>query len=115
MLIDELTEQDDDIPTSTWTKDSYIYNYYDEGGNTGYIQATLDGELAGTLYFGRDPDNGKYVGSVEVELAHQRHGIATNLYDFAEKIVGERFVPDSQQTKDAKAFWRNRISKQYSS
>ena len=116
MLIMELLEYVDvDIPTKSWNIGLYIYKYFDEGNDTGYIQALYNDELAGTLYFGRDPDNNRYVGSVEVEPEHQRKGIASNLYDFAEKVVGERFVPDSQQTNDAKAFWKNRNTDQHPS
>ena len=115
MLLIELLEYVEDIPSKTWSKDSYTYNYFNEGNDTGYIQVLYNDELAGTLYFGRDPDSNRYVGSVEVEIEHQRRGISNNMYDFAEKIVGERFVPDTQQTAAGKAFWRSRMSNQHPS
>ncbi len=106
MLLLELFE-DIDEPEGTYIESIGAYDYYIEDNDT--IQVFHNGALAGTLYFDRHPDTNKYVGSVEVEIEHQRKGLAKNLYDIAEKVVGERFVPDIPHTKDGEAFWRNRI------
>lgn len=46
--------------------------------------------------------------SVDVRQDHRRRGIATITYDIAGKIAGVEVEPSSNQTPDAKLFWKHR-------
>lgn len=48
-------------------------------------------------------------GSVQVHPEFRRQKIATNMYNFAEKIIGKKFKPATQHTDDAHKFWNSRI------
>lgn len=47
-------------------------------------------------------------GDVFVEEKHRRKGVATALYDFAEKHTGKPIVPSEKLSEDGAAFWQAR-------
>lgn len=55
---------------------------------------------------------GPHAERVYVEKEYQRRGIATQMYDRAEKAIGEPLVPSHTQSRDAQAFWKRRLQKE---
>lgn len=49
-----------------------------------------------------------YATGVDVDRKFQRLGLASKMYDLAEKQYGINIVPSSVQSKEGKAFWKNR-------
>ena len=100
--------KEDRPPDQTTTKDGITYEYRkdDSGYMLGKIVAKdKNGNVVGNLSFGEDRG---LKGSVEVHPNFRRKKIATNMYDWAEKILGRKFVPEDRHTKYAEAFWKNR-------
>lgn len=62
------------------------------------------------VYFSEIDDN-KNIGNahVNIEKSYQRKGLATLLYDFIEKDLKIKLKISSDPSKDAKAFWKNRL------
>lgn len=46
--------------------------------------------------------------SVQVHPEFRRKGVASNMYDFAERVIGKRFKPAPSNTRTAKMFWKKR-------
>ena len=46
--------------------------------------------------------------NLEVKKEFRRQGVATSMYEFAEKETGLKCTPHSEQTKDAKEFWNQK-------
>lgn len=72
------------------------------------LYAYLGDEYAGDLHLVQEPEGWVSYG-VNVLPAHQRKGVATALYNYAEKLLGVTLKPSSSQTDDGKAFWANRL------
>jgi GNAT superfamily N-acetyltransferase len=67
------------------------------------------GNVVGELYV--DPEAhgpGTFEGAVQVHPHERRQGIATALYDAAERETGLKAVPAAKHTADAEAFWTAR-------
>jgi len=95
--------------TKVWKKGDYTFEYTVEDFEGGSISVFYNEEFAGEFNWGRDPEhNNQYIGSVEIEPDHRRKGLATALYNYAEKLTGEKIIPDPNNSKDAKAFWQSR-------
>ena len=95
-------------PDKTMVKDGITYEY--RKSDNDYILGKIiakdkDGNVVGDLSFGEDRG---LKGSVEVHPNFRRRKIATNMYDWAEKILGRKFIPEDRHTKYAEAFWKNR-------
>lgn len=64
-------------------------------------------------HLGLDPEEFKnkiMPRGVFVEDAHQRKGIASAMYDYAEKITGKKIVPQKgHQSPESLKFWENRV------
>lgn len=52
-----------------------------------------------------------WVLMVEVDPEHQRKGIASAMYDLAEKITGNKIVRTSSRTPESDALWTSRNRK----
>jgi ribosomal protein S18 acetylase RimI-like enzyme len=71
------------------------------------IDAYVDDTFVGDLHVVKD---GEWVAyGVRVLPDWQRRGIATQLYNYAEKLLGVKLKPSSSQTDDGKAFWQARL------
>lgn len=75
------------------------------------IAKDKDGKIVGDLTMGRNIIQENYEASVEVDPEYRRQGIATNMYDFGEKIIGGKFTPATSHTPYAEAFWKSRNHK----
>jgi len=66
--------------------------------------------VVGFLRVVQDEYGNYYAGKVYLIKDYRRHGIATAMYDAAEKALGKKLVsaPAVFQSEDAKAFWKNR-------
>jgi GNAT superfamily N-acetyltransferase len=70
--------------------------------------AEIDGKKVGSMSLSW---RGPYATSVEVGQAARRKGIATQLYDAAEEIIGRRMIPSPLgMTDDAVRLWKRRLS-----
>jgi hypothetical protein len=67
-----------------------------------------DGTHVGSLFL--EPDGTPIMVNVAPE--HRRQGIASGLYDEAERALGKPITPSGNLTKDAEAFWGARQKKQ---
>jgi len=98
---------------SIWRRQNYTIEYipdHDDPEIFGrLIAVNKNNEVIGDLFFGFD--DGQLKGSIEVRPDFRRQGIASDLYDLGEKIAGVNFVPDSPHSRDAEAFWQNRMKK----
>jgi len=98
-------------------KDGITYLYYninDDMGDFwdiyGEIEAfdTETGEKVGSVGFGRARSEDPLHGSMDVFSKYRRRGIATYMYDWAEKITGIELTPEKKNSPDAQAFWKSR-------
>lgn len=66
-----------------------------------------NGEVAGDLFYGREPSHEPDVikGAVEVNPDYRRRGLATAMYSWAEQISGMVFAPDTPHTPLAAVLW----------
>jgi hypothetical protein len=65
-----------------------------------------DGTEVANLFFGLENENDTNMqGAVEVDKPHQRKGIATEMYKWAEELSGMKMEPSLPHSKDAEAFW----------
>lgn len=71
------------------------------------IKAYIGDVFVGDLYLVQDDGNWVAYG-VNVLPDYRRRGIATTLYNYAEKLLGIKLKPSSSQTDDGKAFWQAR-------
>lgn len=56
-------------------------------------------------------ENSKYLeASVSVHPDHRRKGIASTMYNMAERYFRKKFKPASSKTSDAEKFWKSRKS-----
>lgn len=74
-----------------------MYSYW-------YVTATLNQEVVGTAVFDTH-ENRLYPLSVNVSAAHRRKGLATAMYQFAEKKTGLAIGPSPEQSSAGKALW----------
>lgn len=105
-----------------WEKGGYsIQHSFDElNPNKLTISSTAsDGDYAGYARFeikngilvpDSSPESpGEYpIEAVEVEPKHQRKGVATSMYKYAENLTGLPVHPDDNQTDSAKALWNQK-------
>jgi len=82
-----------------------------EGGFT--INANHDEQIIGHINVVADPKmNGDhFVDMVHVNDDYRGEGVASALYQTAEKHIGKFVKPSKFQLPDGKAFWRNRHAK----
>ncbi len=78
-------------------KGVYSVKVYDDSKRIGTLRLT---KLKGT--------NDYYATGVDVNNKYQRKGIATKMYDLAEKEFDINIVPSAVQSKEGKAFWSYR-------
>jgi hypothetical protein len=76
-----------------------------EEGNDIYI---AHGDFAAT-------EESVMCATVEVNQHHRRKGIATVLYDLAEKLFEQHVVPSPGHSEDAQAFWAARVERRKAS
>jgi len=62
------------------------------------------------VYF-NEIDDVENIGNAHVQIikAYRRKGLVSFLYDYIEKDLKIRLKPSSKPSKDAKAFWKNRL------
>ncbi len=82
----------------------------DDHGSNVYSVKLYDGDKRiGTLRLKKKKDGKAYYATgVDVERKYQRQGLATKMYDLAEKQFNISIEPSTVQSKDGKAFWGNR-------
>lgn len=90
-------------PDAVKRGDNWQVNAYDKSGN-----------VVGTLLV-YDLGHAITASDVQVKEAHQRKGLASAMYEYAEKKTGKEMLPADQvsddpdnMTDDAKEFWKNR-------
>lgn len=84
-------ENDDD-----WYLWGYIYVFDNEDGT----------EIANSSY-GKIEKNSKMKAAIDVRPDKRRTGIASNIYQWIEKLTGEKLYPDTPHSKSAEALWNN--------
>jgi hypothetical protein len=62
----------------------------------------------GNCFYGRPDEYSSLKASVDVHSQYRRKRVATTMYDWVEKLTGEKLVPDTPHSKDAKKFWKFR-------
>jgi GNAT superfamily N-acetyltransferase len=89
---------------------------FSHGVNAGMSQVhvhTAAGEHVGAATF-MHHGPGLKVGSVVVDDAHQRRGVASAMYAHAEKMTGKKIQPSPVQTPEGQALWAgNAVSPQF--
>jgi GNAT superfamily N-acetyltransferase len=84
-------EKDDD-----WFLWGYIYVFDNEDGT----------EIANASY-GKVKEHSNMKASIDVRSDKRRTGIASNIYQWIEKLTGEKLYPDTPHSKSAEALWNN--------
>lgn len=105
-----MTEKANNTPeTSSTEANGITLKTYEAGEDTQMYAFDESGNVVGSLFFG-DLD-GNLVGSVEVKPENRRKGIASDMYDLASTIEGREITPSEGHSKDAQAFWADRIQR----
>lgn len=105
-----MTEKANNTPeTSSTEANGITLKTYEAGEDTQMYAFDESGSVVGSLFFG-DLD-GNLVGSVEVKPENRRKGIASDMYDLASTIEGREITPSEGHSKDARAFWADRIQR----
>lgn len=74
----------------------------------GAYQAVVDGEVVGNMSIS---PMGPFASPVTINPSFRRQGVATAIYDQAERDIGRRIIPSPLGlTEDARAFWRHRLA-----
>ncbi|MFW6242891.1 MAG: hypothetical protein ACOC2W_01920 [bacterium] len=66
-----------------------------------------DGTEVANASYGKENENDKLVVSIDVRPDKRRKKIASNIYEWIEKLTNETIHPDKPHTKDAELFWKN--------
>ena len=69
------------------------------------IQATIDGEEVGHVYFNVTEEDFAFSKDVCVVPAMRRRGIATAMYNYAKTVLPKPLAPSKDQTISGAAFW----------
>lgn len=96
-------------------KDNYFYyltDYMADDIFYGQIFVfTDDGTFVGESLIAKwngDPQSEYLEASVSVHPKHRRKGIATQMYNMAERYFRKNFKPATSKTSDAEKFWKSR-------
>lgn len=77
--------------------------------NQGELPSDVDPSgVAGYLLLQLRPGGKGHVLAVDVRPELRRRGIASAMYEYAERELGVVIAPSAAQTRDGKAFWRAR-------
>ena len=86
-----------------WQKEGYtLHHQVDKNGDHKFLAKNSIGNTVGYLNINRD-DFG--ANDVSIHPDHQRKGLASGLYNLAEKKLGISIVPSDAQTDDGAALW----------
>lgn len=66
-----------------------------------------DGTEIGNVTYGKEEASTPMKASIDVRPDKRRMGIASNMYQWVEKLVGEKLYPDSPHSSSAEALWSN--------
>jgi YesN/AraC family two-component response regulator len=66
------------------------------------------GEIARATFSYSKKLNGWYGNDVSVNKKFRRKGIMSAIYNFAEKLIGEKLKPSLSLSNNMKKFWKNR-------
>ena len=83
----------------------------DEGYGNIYVTHGDDPHnVVGESYYGPHPGRqGHLELASRVAPEHRRKGVATGMYDFAERLTGKPTAPADVNSEQAQGFWRNRL------
>jgi len=115
-MLEDLIKSEHDYKISHNMKDGVLH-----------VKAHNNGEEVGHAKFSTDKVKDKYLKEnretfkvkgtmpehVHVDKEHRQKGVATKMYNHAEKVVGHKLTkpPKEHQTKDAEDFWGHRVKK----
>jgi len=96
---------------TNWTEKDILKDIYPDEHVTGtdLIFAIDNGQVIGMLNFIR----GEYAQDVWVDDSHRRQGIATKMYDLAEKKTKRKLKKHPLANESAENFWKERVSSAY--
>jgi hypothetical protein len=66
-----------------------------------------DGTEIGNATYGKEKESSLMKASIDVRSDKRRLGIASNMYQWIEKLTGEKLYPDTPHSKSAEALWNN--------
>jgi hypothetical protein len=66
-----------------------------------------DGTEIARSSYSKQYETSRLTPSIDVRSDKRRSGIASNIYNWIEKLVGEKLYPDIPHTKSAEALWNN--------
>jgi len=66
-----------------------------------------DGTEIGNATYGKKKQNSLMKASIDVRSDKRRTRIASNIYEWIEKLTGEKLYPDTPHSKSAEALWNN--------
>lgn len=84
-----------------------IYHAAEPGNGYHQFRVLEQGKVVGDLYAGpwQTTDSNFTEGAIEVRPGYRRKGIATRLYQLAERATGKPMKPAPAGTESARAFW----------
>lgn len=92
-----------------WEKEGYTIRHQNLDDNHLYVSAhDKDGTEVGSAKI-INPDNNRYIHSddTKTHIDHQRKGLATAMYQHAEKVTGKKMRPSQNRTIAGRDLWRH--------
>lgn len=66
-----------------------------------------DGTEIANADYGKEKENSLMKATIDVRKDKRRTGIASNIYQWIEKLTGDKLYPDIPHSKSAEALWNN--------
>jgi predicted GNAT family acetyltransferase len=88
-----------------WEKEGYIVKHIESIGTYHRFGAFLKGKMIGELAV---ESEGKhlFVEGTQIDATHRRKGLATALYELAEKNLKKKILNMDYKSDDSKKFWK---------
>jgi hypothetical protein len=72
-----------------------------------YVFDNEDGTEIANGSYGKEKEYSNMKATIDVRGDKRRTGIASNIYQWIEKLTGDKLHPDTPHTKSAEALWNN--------